>query len=146
MIPIYDMIRRVARRNGVSIRTRPSSRELSKKLKAAMKAVSARAVFFANPAKVVSELDGLGIADSGEVWTLIGELLLEISAADYSGGRPPAKAYESAIVGQELFAFSWQSQKLGKKMYLKFVLRGGSFFYVSLHHDRPRKINDGDER
>ena len=79
----------------------------------------------------------LNIGDSSEVWGLIQTLLHEIEPGDYIGGRPPKKSYESTIEGKELFGFSWDSVKCGKKMYLKFALKNDKFYYVSLHEDKP---------
>ena len=78
----------------------------------------------------------LDVLADGEVWELIGELLEEISPADYAGLRPPQKSYERAIKEKELFAFAWDSKKLGKRMYLKFALVNGDYYYVSLHKSK----------
>lgn len=90
---------------------------------------------FANPSKAVGELNDLDISDANAVWQLIVELLEEISTKD-KGSRPPQKSYEKAIAGLELFAFSWWSSKLGKQMYIKYVLKNGRYYYVSLHQCR----------
>lgn len=118
---------------------RPSDKELKGKLDEAHNLLSKKEGLFANPGNVVGELYDLGIGDSKEVWDLIKPLLKEIEVKDYTGGRPPQKSYEKSIEGKELFAFSWQSQSLNKKMYLKFALKGDRFVYVSLHEDRPPK-------
>lgn len=118
---------------------RPSDKELTGKLNEAQKALCEKQGLFANPANVIGELNDLQINDSAEVWELIKSLIVEIKPSNYTGGRPPYKSYEKSIEGRELFAFSWQSQVLGKKMYLKFALKGDRFYYVSLHEDRPTK-------
>lgn len=118
---------------------RPSSRELYKKLEEAKTALEERQGLFANPAKVVGELEALEIEDTAQVWNLIRELLEEILVEHYAGARPPMKAYEEAIANQELFAFSWWSKKMGKEMYLKFALKNGRYYYVSLHKSRLAK-------
>lgn len=112
---------------------RPSDSELYKKLDEARKALNCKPGVFANPAKTVGELGDLDINDSAEVWTLIKGLLEEIKPDDYAGGRPPQKSYEKIIEGRELFAFSWLSKMLGKKMYIKFALKDHRYYYVSLH-------------
>lgn len=117
---------------------RPTGRELTKKIKEAKEILRTRNGLFANPAKVVGELDQLGIIDAREVWVLIRELLEEIKPGDYAGGFPPAKSYEKAIENQELLAFAWFSERLGKQMYLKFVLMKGEYYYVSLHISRVK--------
>ena len=78
----------------------------------------------------------LSIIDAGEIWKLIYELLEEIDPSDYAGTRPPQKSYEKAINNRELFAFTWTSPKMGKEMYIKFALREGLYYYVSLHESR----------
>lgn len=118
---------------------RPSDKELKGKLDEAYGLLSKNEGLFANPGNVAGELNDLDIGDSKEVWDLIKPLLKEIEAKNYTGGRPPQKSYEKSIEGKELFAFSWQSKSLNKKMYLKFALKEDRFVYVSLHEDRPPK-------
>ncbi len=118
---------------------RPSNKELSGKLREAQRLLCNSEGFFANPGKVAAELNVLKISDSDEIWDLIKSLLKEIRPQDYSGGRPPYKSYEKSIEGRDLFAFSWLSRFLDKKMYLKFAIKDDRFFYVSLHEDRPLK-------
>ena len=79
----------------------------------------------------------LNILDSKDVWPLIEELLFEIEPENYVGGRPPVKAYEKTIEGLDLFAFSWESEKLSGRIYIKYALKEGKYYYVSLHDDRP---------
>jgi len=118
---------------------RPSNRELLKRITEAKISLRAQNGLFANPAKVLGELNELDVGDSSEIWELIKELLEEIAPKDYSGSRPPQKSYEKTIAGLELFAFSWWSKKLGKEMYIKFTLKSGRYCYVSLHQSRVKK-------
>jgi hypothetical protein len=115
---------------------RPTDNELVKKIDAAKAALKAQAGVFANINKVVGELNELDIESPSQTWKLILELLDEISPKDYWGGRPPQKSYEKAIENQELFAFCWDSRKLGKRMYIKFALKGNKYYYVSLHRSK----------
>lgn len=117
---------------------RPSDGELVKKLKEAKASLIAQSGFHANVSKAVGELYDLNIESSRQLWQLILELLDEISPKDYKGSRPPQRSYERTILGQELFAFCWESKKLGKKMYIKFALKEGRYYYVSLHRDKER--------
>ena len=80
----------------------------------------------------------LDIGDTEEVWPLIIELLEEIEIDDYTGSRPPMRSYEPNIANCELFAFSWLSRKLQQEMYLKFAVKEGDFYYVSLHKSRKK--------
>ena len=115
---------------------RPSINELSKKIKAAKAALIAQNGFYANLNKAVGELYELEIESPNQIWKLILELLDEISPKNYAGGRPPQRSYENAIKNQELFAFCWDSQKLGKKMYIKFALKENRYYYLSLHRSK----------
>lgn len=117
---------------------RPSTHEIDKKIYAAKKALSEKRGYFANSSKIVGELMELDIGDTEEVWLLIIELLEEIEIDDYAGSRPPMRSYESSIANCELFAFSWMSRKLQQEMYLKFTVKEGDFYYVSLHKSRKK--------
>lgn len=118
---------------------RPSKREIDKKICAAKMALQASRGFFAPISqKLVGELSELEIGDAEEVWPLILELLKEIEIDDYAGSRPPRRSYEPNISNCELFAFSWLSKKLQKDMYLKFAIKEGNFYYVSLHESRKK--------
>ncbi len=119
---------------------RPSAKEIDKRLKEAKEALRNRQALFANPAKVVGELENLDIGDSEEVWELISQLICELQLTDYAGGHPPQKSYEPLIADCELWAFSWTSTVLKKQMYLKFSIKEGTFYYVSLHESKfPKK-------
>lgn len=115
---------------------RPSDKELIKRLDEAKQYLKNRYGLFANQSKAVGELNDLDIGDSNGVWSLIRELLEEISPKDYRGTRPPQKSYEKAIAGIELLAFSWWSSRCAKQMYIKFVLKNERYYYVSLHQSR----------
>lgn len=119
--------------------TRPSDRELIKRLNEAKEFLKNRHGVFANPSKSVGELNDLDIGDANDVWLLIREFLEEISPKDYRGSRPPQKSYEKAIAGLELLAFRWWSSKCAKQMYIKFVLKDERYYYVSLHQSRSTK-------
>ena len=116
--------------------SRPSDREIDKRLNEAKEILKKRPGLFANPSKAVGELNNLNIEDTNDLWFLIRELLEEISPKDYKGTRPPQKSYEKTIAGRELFAFSWWSSKYARQMYIKFVLKNERYFYVSLHQSR----------
>lgn len=118
---------------------RPSAKELKNKLKAAKEALKSKRRRFIDLVKVMGELNVLELGDSNKVFDLIQELLEEIVPDDYTGGRPPQRSYEKGYERRELFAFSWESQRLGKKMYLKFILLDDCFLYVSLHEDNPKR-------
>ena len=116
--------------------SRPSDRELFKRINEAKEFLKNRHGLFANAPKAVGELSELDIMDTNDVWPLIRGLLEEISPKDYRGTRPPQKSYEKAVAGLELLAFSWWSFKCAKQMYIKFVLKNERYHYVSLHQSR----------
>ena len=122
--------------------SRPSNRELHKRLNEAKESLENRPGIFANLSKAVGELYELNIDDANEIWGLIRLLLEEVSPKDYMGARPPLKSYEKCIVGHELIAFCWWSPRLEKKMYIKFALKDERYYYVSLHESRPKKQKD----
>ncbi len=115
---------------------RPSDRELDLKLKAAKTALRAYPGLFANINKAVRELNALDVESPNQVWKLIVELLEELAPKDYAGTRPPQKSYEKTVEGKELFAFCWDSKKLGQKMYIKFALKDDKYYYLSLHRSK----------
>ena len=67
--------------------SRPSDRELVKKIEEAKFALKTHEGLFANPAKAVGERYTLHIGDSSEMWELIRQLLQEITPKDYSGAE-----------------------------------------------------------
>ena len=119
--------------------SRPTDREVIKRLNEAKEHLKIRNGLFANPAKAVGDLNDLNIGDTNDVWQLIRELLEEILPKNYRGTRPPQKSYEKAVMGSELYAFSWLSLKLGRQMYIKFALKNGRYYYVSLHRCRSKE-------
>lgn len=123
--------------------SRPSDRELNKRLNEAKEYLKDRHGVFANPSKAVGELNDLNIADTNDVWDLIRDLLNEITPKDYMGSKPPQKSYEKVIAGLELLAFSWWSPKCAKQMYIKFVLKNERYYYVSLHQSRSTEQKEG---
>lgn len=120
--------------------TRPSDRELYKKIEEAKTYLRGLNGLFAHPAKAVGELEALEIEDTSEVWVLIQAFLEEIGPADYAGTHPPLRSYEKTIENCELFAFSWLSIKAEKRLYIKFALKNKRYYYVSLHEDKKKII------
>jgi len=114
---------------------RPSYRELNGKLEEARLAASAKRVRFVDPGTIYAdllELDFLidALADA------MPKILQEITPRAYRGQRPPQQSYEKPILDSELYAFGWESQVFGCPMYLKFSIKAGYLWIVSLHRDR----------
>ncbi len=115
---------------------RPSYREINNRLLEAKVALQNRKVFFASSDKVTDELLRLNIQETSEIWTLLLQLFDEIVVDDYVGGNPPEQSYETKIKNLELWAFAWSSVLLRKEMYVKFAIKNGTFYYVSLHKSK----------
>ncbi len=116
---------------------RPSHRELSSKLKEAREAVGKGAIRVVNPGALAEDAIELGYLVE-ELQEVLSEILGEVKPGHYAGSRPPPRSYEHEIRGRELFAFSWTSRRFGCRVYLKFALKEGIFWLVSLHVDRGK--------
>ena len=115
--------------------SRPSYRELDRKLEEARQATSAKRVRFVDPDTVYADLLELDfLIDALEV--ALPRILQEISPNGYRGQRPPQRFYEKPILNCELYAFGWDSRVFGCPMYLKFSIKAGYLWIVSLHQDR----------
>ncbi len=117
---------------------RPSSKELSQKIKKSRDAVLSSRISVINPVILAAdalELDYL-IEDIGAVLL---KLLDEVKPDYYAGHRPPQRSYVDKIKDSELFAFQWKSRTLGSDIYFKFALHRERFWLVSLHKTRSTK-------
>lgn len=119
---------------------RPSDREIINKIGDAIIAIQAGKHAIPMSKHFASDQDDLGIEDTKDLWPLLLVFLEEIKvigALDcYVGGYPPFKSYEVEIEGKELWPYSWESKSMGKKMYIKFCLVKGYYFYVGCHDDK----------
>lgn len=114
---------------------RPSYRELNGKLEEARQAASAKRVRFVDPDAIYADLLELDFLID-DLQEALPKILLEMSPKGYRGQRPPHRSYERPILDSELYAFGWESRVFGCLMYLKFSIRGGYLWIVSLHRDR----------
>ena len=114
---------------------RPSYRELNGKLKEALQAASAKRVRFVDPDAIYADLLELDFLVD-DLQELLPRILREMSPKEYRGLRPPQRSYEKPILDSELYAFGWESRTFGCPMYLKFSIKGGYLWIVSLHRDR----------
>jgi hypothetical protein len=116
---------------------RPSHKELTGKLQQARKALYATGFTPVDPLKLGNDFSDLSLFTQEEQNEAISTALLEVSANDYRGLRPPAEAFEQCVRGEEMFDFKWESKFFKRKMYLKFCLVGNELWIFSLHEDRP---------
>lgn len=114
---------------------RPSWKELSNKIRQAIKAVSDNAIRIVDPAIIAVDALELGY-QVPDLQNVLLSILQEIGPEGYAGYSPPQKAYKNGIDGLELFAFRWPSKFFGCEAYLKFCLRQDLFYLVSLHQHR----------
>jgi len=121
---------------------RPSAGELNKKVSKAIEAINSGKGSIPCSKHFVSDQDDLGIVDTKDLWPLLVVLLEEVQGSGpsdcYVGGRPPQRSYEVSVLDKELWAYSWESEAMGKKMYIKFCLVKNHYFYMGCHEDKPK--------
>lgn len=83
--------------------------------------------------KVLPQLTGAGLLTEAEVTAGLSAALQEIGPQHFIGRRPPERAYEQSIRGQELFVFRWESSRFSRPMYMKFTLSEAGVTIVSFH-------------
>ncbi|MCX5915241.1 MAG: hypothetical protein NTX30_00975, partial [Deltaproteobacteria bacterium] len=105
------------------------------KIKLAKEAISNNNFSILKPKVVTLDALGLGILME-ELNPLLIDLLNEIRPGHYAGTYPPQRSYEEEIFRSELFAFRWESKRLGCMTYLKFTLRENRLWLISIHQDR----------
>lgn len=114
---------------------RPYPKELNTKLKEAREAAASGRIHLVESVPILADLLDLDFLMKNLVRELPG-IIGEITPKHYKGERPPMRSYEKPILNLELFPFSWKSKIFGCSMYLKFALKGGYLWIVSLHMDR----------
>jgi hypothetical protein len=114
---------------------RPSYSEIQRKIKVAKETISKNNFSILKPKVVISDALELGILME-ELNSLLIDLLNEIRPEDYAGTYPPQRSYEEEILRSELFAFRWESKRLGCMTYLKFTLKEDRLWLISIHQDR----------
>lgn len=116
---------------------RPTHKELSKKLKHAILLARSGAVVILAPEVILADAMNLGYSFGEDFPVILQELLNLATPENYVGSRPPAKSYETAIKGAELFAFVIRSAFFrGLDVYFKFALYNDMLVVISLHEDR----------
>lgn len=116
---------------------RPSHKEISGKIKEAAEAAAQQRIFIVEPISFVADAIELDYP-VGLISEIIVSLLNELAPDYYAGHRPPQRSYENCIKGADLFAFQWKSAALKADIYLKFALREGNLWLVSLHKSRRK--------
>ena len=111
---------------------RPTHKELTRKIKQAIQAISEGRIYILDPEIIAKDALELGYRIS-DLSDLLIDALSVLSPNDYIGHYPPDRSYEEKIKGTELFTFRAYSEVLGCNVYLKFALIEESIWIVSLH-------------
>jgi hypothetical protein len=122
----------------------PTGPELYGKIRNAIRAIQAGRCNFGTLRHWAGDREFLGLEKTEELWDLLPELLGEILQLKpdkcYAGSRPPQRCYqaEPLINKQSLWAFAWDSERLEKRVYLKFVLKKNEsgewhYFHIDCH-------------
>ncbi len=118
--------------------SRPSHKEINRRIKQAKEAVLQNCISIINPINAAADALELGI-NIRHIPNILIHLLNEITPNDYAGQYPPQRSYEDEIKDSELLAFQWLSKKLGCRVYLKFAIKENQLWLVSLHQVRKMR-------
>ena len=118
--------------------SRPTHKEINRRLKEAKEAASENRISILSPVSVGADALELGL-DFENISNILIEVLNEITPEHYVGLFPPQRSYEDQIKHCDLFAFRWSSKRLGCRTYLKFTIKNKRMWLVSLHEDRKGK-------
>jgi len=116
---------------------RPSHKEITAKIKEAKEAAAKQRIFIVEPSSFAADAIELDYP-VGSISEIIVSLLNELTPDYYAGHRPPQRSYENSIKSADLFAFQWKCKLLNAEVYLKFALRAGNLWLVSLHKSRRK--------
>ena len=117
--------------------SRPSNKELFNKIRDGKESIEQGEIQIIDLAIIAEDAAELGYRTEN-LQKVLSTILDEIGIENYVGAHPPRKSYEQIIKDCELLEFSWVSRRLGCDVYLKYCLKGGIFYLVSLHRDRPK--------
>ncbi len=117
---------------------KPTYREIDNKIRLAREAIAEGYIAIVSPDVIAADALELEY-EIGELRDILGDLLARITPDDYAGTSPPQQSYEEAILKCDLFAFSVASSCFDCDVYLKFALKGDTFWLVSLHKARDKK-------
>ena len=116
---------------------RPSNREIYNKIVRGKETVAKGNILLVDHDVIAEDAIELGYQVTN-LRSVLSQLLEEIKIEHYVGARPPRKSYKSIIENCELFEFKWTCRTFGCDTYMKYCLKGETFYLVSLHKDRPK--------
>ena len=132
---------------------RPSHKELTKKLNAALDCLNEpdRPRVLIDKSTVIPQIATnvarLGLQDDTEYWELVVRCLtkaLEDPENTYTGRKPPEYCNNVKILKKcEMFAFSVYDKKIGKTVYTKFAIKKMKddtqwYGHITCHEDEPK--------
>jgi hypothetical protein len=121
---------------------RPSNREKYNKVSEAISAIECGNCARLLTKHISMDDEAMGVDDEDEFWAVLAQLLKEVITAGpvkhYAGGHPPQRSYEAELKDKELWAYAWDSEILGKRMYVKFCTTKGYYFHVDCHESQPK--------
>ena len=119
--------------------TRPTYKELDKKLTEARNAAGMGYVNLINPPAIAADAVELGYRIEDQIFESLLAVLESTVPGNYAGQRPPARSYENIIMANELYSFRVQSENFNCQVYLKFTLFENVLWVVSFHKNRSLK-------
>ncbi|MBN2568171.1 MAG: hypothetical protein JXB42_01950 [Deltaproteobacteria bacterium] len=117
--------------------TRPTYKELDKKISQAKEAISKDGIYILEPHVIAMDALELGY-EIGNIKAVLLELLAGMTPQQYVGSYPPQKSYEEDILNCDLFAFKRDSKRFGCEVYVKYALKKEELWLVSFHQHRDK--------
>jgi hypothetical protein len=118
--------------------TRPTHKELTKKIKEARAFVKNDQVSLINQTALALDALELEYSIEDDLLEVPNELLEKTDPTRYTGSRPPQRSYEDAISGLDLIAFVVEIERFSPPVYYKFSVSEDALWLVSLHKDRKK--------
>ena len=113
---------------------RPSHKEITKKIKQAIKLFEEDKWYIADLRKFRKDLKEMGIPDyKPEQDEAIRYVLNKVEADNYIGSRPPKKSFRTDIKNAELFELTCYSGYCEEEIYFKFAIHEKHLVILSLH-------------
>lgn len=116
---------------------RPSNKELFNKIRQGRELVAEGNILLIDLDVIAADAIELGY-QATNLQNILYQLLDEVKIEHYVGAHPPRRSYESMIENCELFEFKWTCKRFGCDIYMKYCLKGETFYLVSLHKDRQK--------
>jgi hypothetical protein len=115
----------------------PTPKTIKAKVSEAIALIDQGKTALVKSAHLAHDMQQLGLTNPQGYWDLVFECLHEVQdsgpAQCYAGSRPPQRSYEPEAKGVELFAYAWDSQATGCRMYLKFGIKNDRYLHIDCH-------------